>query len=101
MMLHHGRYHACYVEKLNTVLEDFPDLQQKSALWLVLNLDKVPGDCRVAVRNNAGGPVNHIRLVPWALGLVSASSIGGVIHVVLVIAIVMVLLRVIDRRNPV
>ncbi len=59
MMLHHGKHHAAYVEKLNTALEAFPDLQQKSALWLLLNLAKLPKDIRMAVRNNAGGHVNH------------------------------------------
>ena len=59
MMLHHGKHHASYVEKLNTALEAFPELQQKTALWLLLNLGKLPKDIRVAVRNNAGGHVNH------------------------------------------
>jgi Fe-Mn family superoxide dismutase len=59
MMLHHGKHHASYVEKLNTALETFPDLQQKTALWLLLNVGKLHKDIRVAVRNNAGGHVNH------------------------------------------
>jgi Fe-Mn family superoxide dismutase len=59
MMLHHGKHHASYVANLNAALEDFPGLQQKTALWLLLNLDKLPKDIRVAVRNNAGGHVNH------------------------------------------
>lgn len=59
MMLHHGKHHASYVEKLNSALETFPDLQQKTALWLLLNVGKLPKDIRVAVRNNAGGHVNH------------------------------------------
>ncbi len=59
MMLHHGKHHAAYVENLNTALAAFPDLQQKTALWLLLNVAKLPKDIRVAVRNNAGGHVNH------------------------------------------
>jgi len=59
MMLHHGKHHASYVEKLNTALETFPDLQQKTALWLLLNVGKLPMSIRMAVRNNAGGHVNH------------------------------------------
>jgi Fe-Mn family superoxide dismutase len=59
MLLHHGKHHASYVEKLNAALEAFPDLQQKTALWLLLNLGKLPKDIRLAVRNNAGGHVNH------------------------------------------
>jgi len=37
----------------------------------------------------------------WLLGLVSSYTIGGFIHVLLVIAIVVVLLRIIGGRNPV
>ena len=40
-----------------------------------------------------------ILLVLWALGLVSSYSMGGFIHVLLVIAIVMILLRVIQGRG--
>jgi superoxide dismutase, Fe-Mn family len=59
MMLHHDKHHATYVEKLNAALEPFPELREKTALWLLLNADKLPKDIRVAVRNNAGGHVNH------------------------------------------
>jgi len=59
MMLHHDKHHASYVENLNTTLEKFPELHEPSALWLLLNLSKVPQKIRTAVRNNAGGHVNH------------------------------------------
>ena len=38
-------------------------------------------------------------LVLWVLGLVSSYTIGGFIHVLLVIAIVMILVRVIQGRR--
>ena len=41
-----------------------------------------------------------ILLVLWLLGLVSSTTMGGFIHVLLVIAIVVVLLRVISGRRP-
>jgi len=41
-----------------------------------------------------------VLLVLWLLGLVTAYTLGGFIHILLVIAIVMVLLRVIQGRNP-
>jgi hypothetical protein len=41
-----------------------------------------------------------ILLILWALGLVTSYTIGGFIHVLLVIAIVVVLLRVISGRRP-
>jgi len=42
-----------------------------------------------------------VLLILWLLGLVSSYTIGGLIHVLLVIAIVIVLLRIIGGRRPV
>jgi hypothetical protein len=41
-----------------------------------------------------------ILLVLWLLGLLSGYTMGGVIHALLVIAIVVVLVRVITGRKP-
>jgi hypothetical protein len=41
-----------------------------------------------------------VLIVLWALGLVSSYTIGGYIHVLLVIAIVIVLIRIIQGRKP-
>lgn len=41
-----------------------------------------------------------VLLVLWALGMVSSYTLGGFIHVLLVIAIVVVLVRVIGGRDP-
>ena len=40
-----------------------------------------------------------ILIVLWALGLVSSYTMGGLIHVLLVIAIVVILIRVIGGRR--
>jgi hypothetical protein len=42
-----------------------------------------------------------ILIVLWALGMVSSYTMGGLIHVLLVIAIVVVLIRVIQGRSVV
>lgn len=42
-----------------------------------------------------------VLLVLWLLGLVTSTTMGGFIHILLVIAIVFVLLRVISGRNAV
>lgn len=42
-----------------------------------------------------------VLLILWLLGLVTSYTIGGFIHVLLVIAIVVVLLRVISGRKPI
>ena len=40
-----------------------------------------------------------VLLVLWALGLVTSTAAGGLIHILLVVAVVMVLLRVIQGRR--
>ena len=59
MMLHHDKHHAAYVNNLNTALEKYPDLYEKSAEELLKNLNDLPEEIRMAVRNNGGGHVNH------------------------------------------
>jgi hypothetical protein len=41
-----------------------------------------------------------ILLVLWLLGLVSSYTLGGYIHLLLVIALVVVVIRVIQGRRP-
>ena len=41
-----------------------------------------------------------ILLILWLLGLVTSYSLGGFIHILLMIAIVVVLIRVIQGRRP-
>lgn len=40
-----------------------------------------------------------VLLILWALGLVSSYTIGGFIHILLVVAVIVVLLRVIQGRK--
>ncbi len=42
-----------------------------------------------------------VLLILWLLGLVSSYTMGGFIHILLVIAVVVVLLRIISGRKPV
>jgi hypothetical protein len=42
-----------------------------------------------------------ILLVLWLLGMVSSYTMGGFIHILLVVALVMVLLRIISGRKVV
>jgi Flp pilus assembly protein TadB len=42
-----------------------------------------------------------VLLVLWALGMVSSYTMGGFIHILLVIAIAVVLIRIIQGRRPV
>lgn len=40
-------------------------------------------------------------LVLWLLGVVSSYTLGGFIHLLLLVAVAVVLIRVIQGRNPV
>ena len=40
-----------------------------------------------------------VLLVLWALGMVSANAIGGYIHILLVVAVIVILIRVIQGRR--
>ncbi len=42
-----------------------------------------------------------ILLILWVLGLVTGFTINGFIHILLVIAIIVVLVRIIQGRNPI
>jgi hypothetical protein len=41
-----------------------------------------------------------VLIVLWLLGMVTAYTMGGFIHILLVVAVVVVLLRVISGRSP-
>src|ERR1700690_881191 len=59
MEIHHDKHHAAYVTNLNNALANNPELQNKTAEELVKSLHSLPDAIRMAVRNNAGGHVNH------------------------------------------
>jgi hypothetical protein len=42
-----------------------------------------------------------ILIVLWLLGMVTSYTLGGFIHILLVLAIIAVLVRLIQGRNPV
>jgi hypothetical protein len=42
-----------------------------------------------------------ILLVLWALGMVTSSTMGGFIHILLIVAVVMLLLQLIQGRRSV
>src|SRR5687767_14027193 len=58
MEIHHDKHHATYVTNVNNAIAG-TDLEKMSPVELIQNLDQVPEDKRMAVRNNGGGHVNH------------------------------------------
>ena len=45
--------------------------------------------------------ITVILLLLWAVGMVSSYTLGGFIHLLLVVAIIVVLIRIIQGRSPV
>jgi Fe-Mn family superoxide dismutase len=59
MELHHSKHHQTYVDKLNTALDQAPEVKDKPLIELLQNLESVPEAVRTAVRNQGGGHYNH------------------------------------------
>lgn len=59
MNIHRTKHHAAYTNNLNAALDKYPDLYQKSLEALLADLDNLPDDIRMTVRNNGGGYANH------------------------------------------
>ena len=58
MRVHHDKHHQAYVDNANAALEGTP-LADKPVEHVLTNLETLPDDKQAAVRNNAGGHVNH------------------------------------------
>ncbi len=59
MQIHHDKHHQAYVTNLNNAIAGNAELESMSIEQLLANLDKVPENIRMAVRNNGGGHANH------------------------------------------
>lgn len=77
MRIHHDKHHAAYVENLNKALADKKDLIDMNIDELIKDLEKVPKDIRIKVRNNAGGHANHSLF--WELMSFPSSEPKGVL----------------------
>jgi Fe-Mn family superoxide dismutase len=59
MTIHHDKHHAAYVTNLNGAIEKHPELAGKSLEALLGDLNAVPEDIRMVIRNHGGGTWNH------------------------------------------
>jgi Fe-Mn family superoxide dismutase len=59
MEIHHTKHHNAYITNLNGALEKHPELAKKSLEALLSDLNSVPEDVRMVVRNHGGGTWNH------------------------------------------
>lgn len=61
MKIHHDKHHQAYIDKLNVVLEKYPELTEKNLNELLKNLPSLEmeeGE-RTALKNHGGGHWNH------------------------------------------
>jgi Fe-Mn family superoxide dismutase len=59
MRLHHDKHHQTYCDKFNVALEKYPEYYEKDAESLIADINNLPEDIRLEVRNHGGGYVNH------------------------------------------
>lgn len=59
MEIHYTKHHQAYIDNLNAVLEKYPELQKKPLRLLLADLDAIPEDARMIIRNHGGGTENH------------------------------------------
>ncbi|MFZ2190462.1 MAG: superoxide dismutase [Candidatus Magasanikiibacteriota bacterium] len=61
MEVHYTKHHQTYCDNFNKVLENYPELQKKSAEDILRELNTLPvsDTDRVKIKNHGGGFVNH------------------------------------------
>jgi len=59
MEIHYTKHHQTYITNLNAAVEKTPELQGKSLVQLLSDLNAVPEAVRTVVRNHGGGTYNH------------------------------------------
>jgi Fe-Mn family superoxide dismutase len=65
MEIHHGKHHQAYVNNLNAAIQG-SEIEEDSLEKIVSGIHhRVPENIRTAVRNNAGGHLNHMMF--WEL----------------------------------
>ena len=80
----------CAIKQTNSLYRRMIDLHTglKGQLWHLIQEKKMLYTIAVVL------------VILWLLGLVTSYTMGGLIHILLVIAIVVILLRVISGRKP-
>ena len=59
MEIHHDKHHQAYVNALNTIASEHPQIAASPIPDVLGNLGNLPEAIRTAVRNNLGGHANH------------------------------------------
>lgn len=56
---HHDKHYVTYVNKLNEIIKNYPNLQNMTLEQLLIESEHIPSEIRTAIKNNAGGVYNH------------------------------------------
>lgn len=56
---HHDKHYVNYINKLNDILKNYPNLQNMSLEDLLTKTNELPAEARTSILNNAGGVYNH------------------------------------------
>jgi superoxide dismutase, Fe-Mn family len=75
MEIHYTKHHQGYIDKLNTALEKYPEMAEKTLQELLHNLDAVPEAIRTDIKNQGGGHENHSFF--WTVMKKGGSEIKG------------------------
>ncbi|GIW63298.1 MAG: superoxide dismutase [Patescibacteria group bacterium] len=61
MMIHHTKHHQAYIDKLNSVLQNHPEIADEPVEELLGNLEglDIPDSDKTLIRNHGGGYLNH------------------------------------------
>ncbi len=59
MQIHHTKHHQAFIDNLNKLATDNPEIVELDVMEVLTDLTLVPEAIRTAVRNNLGGHVNH------------------------------------------
>lgn len=59
MTIHHDKHYQTYVDKLNNAISSHPELYFSSLEEILTNIESLPSDVLLTIKNNAGGAYNH------------------------------------------
>jgi superoxide dismutase, Fe-Mn family len=79
MELHHDQHHAAYVNNLNRIAQEHPQIADMPPLAVLERLASLPDAIRTGVRNNLGGHANHTMF--WTIMKAGGSKPSGAVAV--------------------
>ncbi len=59
MIIHHDKHYQTYIDKLNSILENYSEFQKINPKQLIKEINKLPEEIKISVKNFGGGIVNH------------------------------------------